>query len=166
MKPAAAAMLDLRKAIERISRAADIKFSKHGQLEPVWFAFRADGEHFTLDGILPNKDLQAQFVRFIFQERDVVAYIFVDEAWVVEASMKDADSVTNMAALVGLEHHPNRREVVVIHAEDATNCLSYHRDIIRPNRGSAYLGPLILHDDISRSEGRFVGLLPRRGTLQ
>lgn len=152
--------------VNKVSHTADVIFTKYQGLRPIWFCFTADGEHFTLDKMLPDKDLQAKFVRFIFQEKDVVAYIFVDEAWVVEATVKDADSVTAMAARVGLEFHPDRREVVVIHAEDATSNLSCHRDIIRPAGARAYLGPLVMHDDISRSEGRFVGLLPRRGTLQ
>ena len=159
-------MTDLRKQVERLSRAAERNFDKHGQLTPVWFAVTATGEVFTLDKMLPDKDVQAQLVRMIFQEKDVVSYVFIDEAWVVNASAAEADSVTNLAATVGLEFHPDRREVVVFHAEDAVNSLSYHRDIIRPPGARAYLGPLILHDDISQSEGRFVGLLPRRGTLQ
>lgn len=159
-------MPDLRKQVERLSQKAEQNFAKHGQLTPVWFAVTSSGEVFTLDRMLPNKDLQAQFVRMIFQEKDVVSYVFIDEAWVVNASAAQADNVTNLAATVGLEFHPDRREVVVFHAEDATNSLSYHRDIIRPPGARAYLGPLICHDDINRSEGRFVGLLPRRGTLQ
>lgn len=158
--------MNLRHEVEIVSRAAELKFAACKQLTPCWFCYSADGEHFTLDGPMMDKDLTAKFIRFVFQEKDVVAYIFVDEAWVVEASAAEADKATAMAATIGLEHHPDRREVVVIHAEDASSNMSFHRDIIRPKGARAYLGPLIFHSDITRSEGRFVGMLPRRGPLQ
>jgi hypothetical protein len=157
--------MDLRKLVDRLSRAAEQKFAKHGMIPPTWFAMTADGRNFSINKMLADKDLQAQFLRTIFENEDVVAYVFIDEAWVVHADVQTADAVTTLAAMVGLEHHPDRREVVVIHAEDDVNNLSFEREIIRPARGRPYLGPLTSYG-VNKSEGRFVGLLPRRGTLQ
>jgi hypothetical protein len=155
----------VRGMIDRLSKMAEEKFAKYGGIAPLWFALASNGDTFIIPKMGPDKDLQAQFVRYIFREKDVIAYVFMDEAWVVEATMDTQEAVTKMSATVGLEHHPDRREVVVIHAEDETSNLSFHRDIIRPAGGRVFLGPLI-DDHFSHSEGRFVGMLPRRGTLQ
>lgn len=64
-----------------------------------------------------------------------------------------------------LEHLPGRKEVLLFSAEDqAEGSIMAMRDIIRPARGRARLGPLDLKAGHGTLEGRMVGLLPPAGT--
>jgi hypothetical protein len=52
-------------------------------------------------------------------------------------------------------------------AEDnEAGLITGHREIVRPKNGKPYLGPLQMMPSGMQSEGRLVGLLPRKGSLQ
>jgi hypothetical protein len=143
-------------------------FKDIGHIEWVLFALKADG------GLLagpappaPNKDVAYQMMRWFFAEEDVVAYVCMTEGWVLEG---DDPKIKNEVMRLGrIRDHPLAREVVAFQGEDDTGVYVATRDIIRPSKRKAKLGPLhyrIRPGDPGHGEGCMFGLLPRRGAMQ
>jgi hypothetical protein len=108
-----------------------------------------------------EKDQAVVAVREFFKEHDIVSYVFIDEAWVVQ--------VTDRADLkVAPRNHPDRREVVFLVAEDEHGELHGERDIVREQGRPPTLGPLkvIKSPHSEHSEGRMTGMLPQKGRAQ
>ena len=107
----------------------------------------------------------AALLRSIMALRRVIRYVAADEAWTVHLAISEdagvAAAVNDINSMGGARNHPDRVEVVMLVAEDCNEGFqTYHREIIRDPGKRARLGPLI-RDQYSRSEGRFVGMLPR-----
>jgi hypothetical protein len=161
---------DLREMIAIASDACDVAFRKTGMVTPLWFAISASGEQFDVEPpSFLDKDTCVALVRAFFCVKDVVRYIFVDEAWTIERTINDKAEL-DLIYRHGVASHPDRVEVVVIQGEDR-DCgqLVAHRRIMRPANRQPYLAPLKMMIDLragGQSEGRMVGMLPPRGTLQ
>jgi hypothetical protein len=162
---------DLREMIELASKASELSFKQTGMVAPTWYAIAAGGDLFELPPPHPNKDLALVMVRAFFEIRDVVRYVFVDEAWTILRRVDDSE----LASIVdqGVAAHPDRVEVVAIMGEDRdAGLLAAHRRIMRPSGKRPYLAPLEMVVDLPhvpegatfQSSGRMVGLLPARGT--
>jgi hypothetical protein len=151
--------------IERASRTAEHEFAKRGFLTPAWVAIDKQGTVHAFPSSGHSKDLDVLIIRATFTALEVIRYVFVDEAWMLDRSMSDITK----AELVeigkhGLRDHPERKEIVMLSGEDHdAGQLTARRDIVRPPVGRPYLGPLIIDDGIKQSEGRMVGLLPVTG---
>jgi hypothetical protein len=163
----------LRDLIAFTSNFCDRQFAAKGMIIPIWHAVTSTGESLIQTAPCDDKDLSVAMIRALFDIRDVVRYVFMDEAWTL-ARMLQPDEQAKIRR-EGLANHPDRIEVVMIQGEDR-DCgqIMLHRDIIRPAKGRPYLGPLQSLDDLPfiphgarvQSEGRMVGLLPVRGTRQ
>jgi hypothetical protein len=150
-------LLDL---VEMISNAADSEFAARGAVPATWVAVTAAGEKMVQRPPTDDKDFNAALMRALFEAADVVRYVYVDEAWTLTSTSKEAIA---RASREGLADHPDRREVLMITGEDRdAGQVMTHRDILRPKRGKAHLGPLV-RDDFPQSEGRMVGLLRPAG---
>lgn len=159
----------LRALIDFASEWADEAFAKRGAIGPMWHAITKEGRHAVFP-VPPSleKDEMAMITRLIFEVHHVKYCLFVDEAWTAhtEGEAENAKLKAWLESHDGsLAEYPDKMEVVCFNAEDAAgNMMVGERQIIREDGKPAHLGPLIVHDDIIASEGRFVGMLPGEGS--
>ena len=162
-------MSELRKLVEFASEQAAAAFHRSGRVLPIWHAVKRDGEHIVFASPGPDKDTNAAMARAAFELFDVVRFVFFNEAWVLHAIRRKIGAA-EMARInhEGLSQHPDRVEVIMFLAEDqAEGMLTAQRLILRPEHGKPKLKPLeILDLTGSTSEGRLIGLLPRREARQ
>jgi hypothetical protein len=141
----------------------------------MWHAVTAKGDNLIQPHpVLFDKDAAMEMIRLWFNLMDVIRYVYISEAWTLE---RPDISEAELAKIdrEGLANHPDRIEVVQIQGEDSEyGQIVAHRLIIRPRTDKPHLGPLKTEIDIPgvpigarvQSEGRMVGLLPVRGTVQ
>jgi hypothetical protein len=160
----------LRDMIAFASVQCDRIFATTGVLHPLWHAVTSSGETLIETPPFNDKDMAVAMIRALFDLKDVVRYVFVDEAWTL-LKMVQPDEM-KVIEREGLSKHPERVEIVMIQGEDSEyGQIVTHREIIRPAKGKAYLGPIQTLDDMPhvppggtvQSQGRMVGLLPVRG---
>ena len=158
-------VIALRELIEFGSRTAEKIFAFRKCYEPMWHAITADGEHKVIVQTLDDKDAQMALVLAAFELFNVVAYLFISEAWSLVAkpsNQAERDRLVDEYTHDGIRDNPNRVEILWFQAEDRTGMLVAHREIIRPAKGKPTLGPLEFEDmDGWTAEGRIMGLLPR-----
>jgi len=157
-------VLTLEEIFAHAAKVARQTFNARGVIAPMWMGHTAIDE---LVSIMPeqfktaeDKDQAVAAVRAIFKERGVVRYSFMTEAWILQ-SRDSSEAAVLRAAHAGksLEHHPDRREVVAVQAEDKQRCLTGFYPILRPEHGKATLAPFKRNDAAEYSKGRMVGLL-------
>jgi len=155
-------MRELKKEIESASAWADAVFAEAGEILPMWAAVTAKDEHFIVPSTFPDKDVAASVLRDFFKEKDVVRYLFITEAWTCTTDDQEVAkrAMAWMRAGNTLEDFPDRKEILAFTGEDESGWMSAHREIIR-GEGKPTLGPLQWIDS-DMTEGRFVGMLPRR----
>ena len=158
--------------VRRLSTAAERLFFKNNcVLAPFFVGHKPDGDVVTL-AINPDlsKDEAACRMRFAAKHLELVRCAYVDEACTAQVSYSDerrAEAEIAIMNRIGVKNHPERREVIIIAAEDyVTGSLMGLRYILRPEHGKPTLSPLKIDHNWKQSEGRFVGLLPPRGTKQ
>jgi hypothetical protein len=155
----------LRQLIEVASGASERTFMTTGSFPPTWHMITADGEHLFSGPISHDKDTQVALIRALMIIRNIVRYVFIDEAWILERKEIDRAEIDRVYQ-VGLKDHPDRKEILMFSAEDqSAGMMMGHRDIIRERGRKARLGPLVI-DKFDQSEGRMVGLLPVVGATQ
>jgi hypothetical protein len=125
----------------------------------MYHAVTEGGEELVFSPPAPDKDTSVAMVRALFVIRKVVRYVFIDEAWLLEAKggLDPADLLR--AARKGISGHPDRREVLLLNAEDRHGGhIMGRRYILRPEHGKPKLSPMTIlgHDETA---GRMVGLL-------
>jgi hypothetical protein len=161
-------MSKVEQIISRAQTCVEKLFKNDGNIEMVFLAVKSDGTEFVIPPPpAPNKDVGTQMVRSLFAEEDVVAYVCIAETWFLETN--DPKVRSELMRLGTIRDHPLAREVVAFHGEDDTGHYAAMRDIIRPAKGKAKLGPLhykMRPSDPGHGEGRMFGLLPRRGAMQ
>jgi hypothetical protein len=159
---------DLSRLIDEASMFVEKRFRDVGRIEPLWIATDQSGNQVVVPSPVPfisnaAKDYATLVVRAMFEFTGVTRYVFVCESWILlaEDSPIDIDAVQRD----GIADHPGRREVINMTAESEVGGLVMAwRPIIRPPKGKAKLGPLIIEQREGMTvEGRFVSLLPRRG---
>lgn len=132
-------------------------FRKHGEVQPMWHAVDGNDQHILIATPWRDddeKDATSQALRTMFRAKNVKRFAFICEAWV--ATVKTLAEVND-----GLRpsEHPDRREVLMINAEDRQgNELSGFFYILRPEHGPATLSPLHMND-FTGMKGRFTGML-------
>jgi len=156
----------LRDFIIKTDRKITPIFHVTGEILPMWHSITESGEHKITPSPPFDKDTAALLMRAYFAVNHVARYVFVNEAWQLCAPTGLSDDELQEIARHGLSDHPSRIEVLMYQAEDETGVLTAHRVITRPGNGHRpKLGPLEFIQP-THSEGRFVGMLPVRGTLQ
>lgn len=160
-------LITAREMIEFASeRVTELWQLKH-EITPMWHAITADDKYMIIPPPCEDKDDSASLIRALFELQDVVRYVFFAEAWTLNLSKED-NSKEELDAMhkKGIADHPDRRETVIFVAEDEHGFVMAHRKITRPERGFAVLEPLAWDEDFTQTEGRLVGMLPRRSTMQ
>ena len=105
-------------------------------------------------------------IRPLFRDKDVQQYVFMTEAWTVLAADEDAaaEAVDRCRTGQGLKDHPDRREIVMLQAEDKTGkTLGGMYYILRPEHGPPVLSPLhMMDDEVITRTGLLTGMLTER----
>lgn len=155
--------MTLREFIEEADKAIVSSFNARRVMVAVYFIQTEDGKK----GIIPAppvpKDMLGPVMRAILEEIKATRFLFVCESWTMRP--KDAEESKWMIEYMrnnSIADHPRAIEVLMYSAEDQLEgSLMGARDIIRKD-GKVSLGPLDLRGD-GQIEGRFTGLLPRKG---
>lgn len=159
--------MTLREFVETASINVERIFRKTGVIRPMIHCVTRDGQELIFPAALhPDKDVATVMLRALFEIRDVVRYLMIDEAWIVAALGKDATpeqlAAVREAAITGAKASPARVEVVMLCSEDhVEGQLMGRREIVRPAGRRPHLGPLQIDPQGGMLHGRFVGLLPR-----
>jgi hypothetical protein len=163
---------DIRRMIDRASRFCEKQFAKSGVVYPLYHAIAGNGEQLVVPPPhVESKDIAVAMIRALFKDKDVIRYVFMDEAWTIRGEKGISPEKMARFNREGLSEQPGRIEVVFFSAEDR-DCgqLTAERLIVRPANGQPYLAPLHMFESkmgsTITSEGRMIGLLPMRGTRQ
>ena len=158
---------DLRGMIDYASGWAEKFFAEHGAISALYHIVTADGEDLVMPKPMPNnKDASAALVKAYFETKKVVRYVYIDEAWFLEANSDELTEADHARfASKGLGDEPNRREAIMFVAEDRERQMTARRVITRVGE-KAELGPLIVDDDVVESSGRMMGMLRPAGAMQ
>jgi hypothetical protein len=143
------------------------QFHDVGRIEPLWIATDQKGNQVVVPPPVPfvneaAKDYAVMVVRALFAFTGVTRYCFITESWLLT---NDAGIDLDATQRDGISEHPDRKEVVIFTAEsEVSGLVLAWRPIIRPSRGKAKLGPLVIEQrDGMTVEGRMSSMLPRRG---
>lgn len=137
-----------------------------GHIHPIACAFE-DEDAVTRVAPEELKDFFAGKLRTFFREKEIVRYVSILEAWMIESGKATKkDEADLLSGRLPVKDHPNRVEVVHVTAEDGTKILSGTFRILRDANRKPRLSQFQPHTDSMQHAGRFIGLLPRHGTLQ
>jgi hypothetical protein len=138
--------------IELASGLTDKLFDANGEMRPVYMVETDDALNLVPPPPHLNKDAGLRLIKLLMKEMGATAYVFVDEAWVVEGA-------DNIDLSIPAAEHPRRKEQIIFIAETDTETALGHRDIIRPViGGKPTLGPLKI-EELTQLTGRMTGLL-------
>jgi hypothetical protein len=132
-------------------------FGESGEILPMWHVVDGNDEHVLIATPWSSdeeKDITQRGLRMMFQAKHVKRLAFICEAWIATVN-----TMTEAKEGPRPSEHPDRREVLIINAEDRWgNVLSGNFFILRPERGPATLSPLHMND-YDAMQGRFMGML-------
>ena len=153
----------LEMLIKFANKQAEKLFRVQQQLLPMYHAVTASGQQLVFNSPSRDKDEAVRLIKAEFVARDVLFYVFMDEAWWLGARGAEYRKLDmNAINRDGLQYHPDRREIVMFSAEHRNGeMLMAHRYILRPEHGKATLSPLGKIESFDHSAGRMVGLLRR-----
>jgi hypothetical protein len=153
---------ELRSLIEQVSRYAELTFREEHSVAPIWYCIDGEGR-LCISQLAAEKNTAAVLMRAFMAVHNIVRYCYANEAWTITGR----DVGRYIARGGKAEDHPNRQEVVFFSAEDDSGMLTASRLILRRIGKNPRLGPLVINDMQGwSSEGRLVGMLPQRGTVQ
>jgi len=151
--------MTLDKLLEHGKEAAEHLFEKQGNVLPMWIA---EDEAGTIAPIimplLEDKNKSATIIKQTLQEIGAVRYVSILEAWIYEPRKDEVDE-RYLSGEIPVREHPDRREVIMIVAEDKRESISGLFYILRPEHGEAKLSPFKELGRDTQSSGRFHGLL-------
>jgi hypothetical protein len=157
-------MKTLKDFIEKASENASQIFNRTGQILPMVHAVTRNGDHVIMQMPPGDKDTSIATVRAWFVLNDVVRYVFIDEAWILETADESTIKALQTAKR-SVSQHPQRKEILLLSGEDEKEGhLQIRRYIIR-GKGKPQLGPVEI-SQLPYMAGRLAGLLPQRGTMQ
>jgi hypothetical protein len=156
---------ELRAIIDNASSAVESIFAVDGELMPMWHLVTADGEYIMASPGGMEKDLATEAIRAIIKEKNIVRYIFIDEAWVVQSTVKDEALKKIMDEGSSLAEHPGRREFVIFCAEERNGgFILGRREILREQDKPPTLGQIEFADE-GEFSGRFVGMFDSQSDI-
>jgi hypothetical protein len=124
---------------------------------PMWHAVQGNGENILIATPWSNdkeKQITVNGLRQMFAAKQVKRFAFVVEAWIAQVT-----TMEEMNDGPRPSEHPDRREVLMIHAEDRDGShIMGQYYILRPEHGPPKLSPLEVmpYDQMT---GRMMGLL-------
>jgi hypothetical protein len=154
-------MSTLEEFLQKVNLVAESEFYEEGCCTPTYVVITPDGMIMMPMPDVGDKDFALFLVRKALAKFKAIAYVFYDEAWVLQApeGMNREDMPTD------LRNHPDRKEILHLAAEDyQSGFIIATRAIIREEEKPAKLGPLEMETSkFAQYEGRMIGLLPPRG---
>lgn len=140
--------------------AAEYLFKIQGEIQPMWICETESGQMFPIAVEMPDRDKRDITIRALkdtFKRNNVVRYVSLLEAWSV-AVPSYADFHKGYSG--SLADHEDRREVILIQAEDKKGEVRYGLFyILRPENAKPKLSPFKTTDSTDKNEGRFTHLL-------
>lgn len=140
---------------------------RDGYIETVAFAGHFDGRLTIIPNIarLP-KDVSSKLIRKIAGKVEADYALFVDEAWTLEATSKtEVDLLREQYGEV--RNMPNRIDVVMFSLQThAAQFLGMPKRITIDEAKKRYTFGAVEFEMMDGAEGRFVGLLPPKGSKQ
>jgi hypothetical protein len=128
---------------------------------PMWHAVFGNGEHALIATPWENekeKRIVVSQLRKMFAAKQVKRFAFIVEAWTVTMQTEEDVNGVKDGSLRPSEH-PDRREVLIIHAEDRDGeSIIGQYYILRPEHGPPKLSPLEVMP-YTCTKGRMMGLL-------
>lgn len=163
-------MSTLREFVEKASAKIEEVFNAKGEVRPMYH-FVIGAEDVVLPAPPTNKDEAVAIMREIFRQTGTHRYVFIDEAWLATETGPPgatiADMRERMKTMTPPSERPDRIEVVIFMAEDATEgYFTARRKITRDADGKGTLGPLECDKQPDVMMGRMTGLLPVKGMMQ
>jgi len=150
-------MKSLEQMVRENAEFAASTFKDTGSLTPMWIAECENGDILPIVAPMTDKDKIIAAVKALFREHKVKRYVFMCEAWTIVG--KSLDEARNRTT--SLEHHPNRREIIMVSGEDGKQTIMGHMFILRPEHGKPTVSPFTIQT-MDRAEGRMTGLLPEK----
>jgi hypothetical protein len=155
------ATFKLRDIVEVVAMAAGRMIEHRGFIRPMYFIGTTEADGDIGLNVCPaphrDKDVSVALIRELLVVVEAKFVVFTDEAWVVEGTGKFNPDIV-------VSTHPDRREVVILTAEDDNQHILAQLPIIRDAAGKPSLGPIRwVSDRYGRSEGRLIGLMPQKG---
>ncbi len=148
-----------RELIDYAAARLDKVFNEEGTIDPTWVAYSSEFK-FILDPQNDDKDKITDALRHFFESMEVYCYAFVSEGWILNSRVLTEEQIQTLFR-EGIEHNPDAREVIIIFAEDhVEGLITAERPIIRTEGQQASLGPLLVRNRSSYSEGRLASMLP------
>jgi len=127
---------------------------------PMWHAVNRSDEHIIIATPWSNdfeKNAVEHHLRKMFQATGVKRLAFISEAWVATIHEPTAGALANSPRP---SEHPDRREVLMVRAEDRDGtAMSGFYFILRPEHGKPTLSPLKIEDYGTHTAGRMIGML-------
>jgi hypothetical protein len=151
-------MTPLRTLFNFGSETAAFMFNKMGYLKPMWIGVNNKGAHLPLIvRDMSDKDKVAADVRAFLKKEGAVRYVSMLESWLGE--FRKGEVPLEILAGGQLEHHPDRREIISIIAEDNEGkIISGRFYILRPEHDKPKLSPIKVESENTESMGRFAGM--------
>jgi hypothetical protein len=162
--------MTLRRFVERASEKIEEIFNRTGEVRPMYHIV-VGTEHIVVPAPPLPKDAAVEIMKVLLEKSGAHRYVFIDEAWlatdVAPPGATIADMQKRMKTATPPAERPDRKEVVMFMAEDATEgFFNAIRVITRDADGKGTLGPLICNQQPDVVMGRMTGLLPATGTMQ
>lgn len=153
-------LTDLRSLIVFASKNIEKIFKKTHAIYPMYHAITARGDSVVLQPPPGDKDMSVAMVKAWLVLNDIETVVFFDEAWILDDRHGHIGLDMEKIRRVGISNHPDRREVIMISAENRRGeMLTAKHFILRPEIGKPSLSPLVIDEIFDHSEGRMVGLL-------
>jgi hypothetical protein len=150
--------MTLQELFDFSTKQAAVMFNKTGSVMPMWHAHPASGHDLVIATpweSAEDKRIITAKLRELFKHERVKCYAFMGEAW--SAATPTMSEVRKWAG--NLEHHPDRREILAIHAEDDEgHAIMGWYYILRPEHGPPKLSPLMI-SQATENKGQLMGML-------
>jgi hypothetical protein len=154
-------MNDLKSFFDHAAKQAAVIFKEHGEFVPMWHTVDRNNQHMLICTPWEDSDEKHAVIdhlRQIFQAHGVKRYAFMCEAWAVLAPNLESPYGKHDS----LKEHPDRREMLTVHAEDRDgHTLAGWFYILRPEHGPATLSPLHM-SEATELKGALHGMLSAR----
>lgn len=139
--------------------AAKHLFDMQCKINPMWIIETKNGQRVPMMVEMnENKDEVAKAIKKALKKLKAVRYVSILEAWAIET--KDHKIPESLLLGAPVSQHPDRREVVIVQAEDKVEgSMSGMFYILRPETGKPRLSGFKENPRTERQEGRFVNLL-------
>ena len=149
--------MKLQKLFDTAAENARNIFNETGEVLPMWHVVTGNNENALIAtpwGDEEDKHATIFALRQLFRQMKAKRYVMITEAWVATASTE-----REIRQGPPPSEHPDRREVLMINAEDrdGSSLIGLYY-ILRPEHGPAKLSPLTMRP-FEETKGRMVNML-------